>query len=122
MDFVVHRLRINLVDGSTNLATTTNISGSTFTSDAVDIQGFSLYCIQFSYNSVSTAAATLTVQGSADGLVWTDVDCSVAPVSASASSRLLNVEKAGYAFVRIKVAPSTGTVSGFKAIINGKVL
>lgn len=122
MDLVVHRLRKNLANDSTTLTSTINISGSTFTSASVDIQGFSLYCIQFSYNSVSTAAATLTVQGSADGLIWTDVDSSIAAVSASASSRLLNVEKAGYAYVRIKVAPSTGTVNGFKAIINGKVL
>jgi len=93
-----------------------------FTSESIDIQGFSLYCVQFSNTSVTTAAATITVQGSADGLIWTDVDSSIAAVSATASSRLLNVEKAGYAFVRVKVSPSTGTVNGFKAIINGKVL
>jgi len=122
MDLVVHRLRKNLVNNSIDLTSTIVVSGSVFTSESIDIQGFSLYCVQFSNTSVTTAAATITVQGSADGLIWTDVDSSIAAVSATASSRLLNVEKAGYAFVRVKVSPSTGTVNGFKAIINGKVL
>jgi ABC-type ATPase involved in cell division len=122
MDFVVHKTKRNLTANNYSLTDSRLVIGSVYTSDPVDIQGFSLYSVQTSYDNVDTAPATLRIQGSNDNEIWTDVDVSICSVSLSSNSRLLNVEKAGYSLVRLTIDPGVGSVTNFKAILNGKVL
>lgn len=96
-----------------------NINASVdYTSNPVDINGFVLYSIQFSWSVFSAPACSIYTEGSNDGEVWTAIDTFV-PFGVT-GSRLLNVEKAAYARVRVRYVQSGGA-GAIKAILNGKV-
>lgn len=101
-----------------NIKLLNNVSAaSNQTSDALDINSFVLYAIQFSWASFS-GTATFYTEGSNDGTIWTVVDSFIP--SGSSGSRLLNVEKAAYAKVRIRYT-QTGGAGTILAVLNGKV-
>ena len=96
-----------------------NISAaSDYTSNALNINDFVLYCVQFSWTGFSAPTCALYTEGSNDGTIWTIVD-SFIPSNGS-GSRLLNVEKASYAYVRLRYTQSGGAGT-IKATLNGKV-
>lgn len=96
-----------------------NVSAaSNYTSTSVNINDFVLYAIQFSWAGFSATSPTLYTEGSNDGTIWTVVDSFIP--SGSSGSRLLNVEKAGYAYVRVRYTQSAGAGT-IKAVLNGKV-
>lgn len=96
-----------------------NINASSdYTSNSININGFVLYSIQFSWSAFSAPACTIYTEGSNDGEVWTSIDAFV-PFGIT-GSRLLNVEKAAYAQVRVRYVQSGGA-GAIKAILNGKV-
>lgn len=96
-----------------------NISGaSSYTSSSLNINDFVLYAIQFSWTGVTVAGSVYT-ESSNDGTIWTVVDSFIPSIGVG--SRMLNVEKAGYAYVRVRYASAAGTNGTFKAILNGKV-
>ena len=111
MDFVVHKSKITMCSGQ-------SLSAS-FTTASVDIQSYSLYALQFSWSGYSTGSVTVETQGSNDDTTFTTIDSFI--ISTNPTSYILNVEKAGYSNVRVKVTSSSGTGT-LTAIINGKVL
>lgn len=95
-----------------------NVSaGSNQTSDVLDINSFVLYAIQFSWSGFS-GSATFYTEGSNDGDIWTVVDSFIP--SGTTGSRLLNVEKAAYAKVRVRYVRTTGAGT-LLVTLNGKV-
>lgn len=93
-------------------------ANANFTSNALDINDFVLYAIQFSWSGFSAPTSALFTEGSNDGTIWTIVDSFIP--SSGTGSRLLNVEKAAYAYVRVRYTQSGGA-GIIKAILNGKV-
>ena len=107
----VHHLgKFTLLDGIN--------ASSNYTSAPLDINSFVLYAIQFSWTGFSAATANIYTEGSNDGNTWTVVDGFIP--STGTASRLLNVEKAAYAFVRVRYTQTTGSGT-ITAILNGKV-
>ena len=93
-------------------------AASDYTSNTLNINDFVLYCIQFSWAGFSAPTCSLYTEGSNDGNIWTVVDSFIP--NGSSGSRLLNVEKAGYAFVRVRYTQS-GAAGTINAVLNGKV-
>lgn len=93
-------------------------ANANYTSDALNINDFVLYCVQFSWTGFSAATCALYTEGSNDGTIWTMVDSFIP--SGSSGSRLLNVEKAAYAYVRLRYTQSGGA-GNITAKLNGKV-
>lgn len=110
-DFVVHKLNIKLLN---------NIDASLNTeSDPIDIQSISLYCVHVSWSGFSAVNPVITVSASnslSEPFVQVDSFIPVGPTG----GRLLNVEKAGYAYVKISYSADSGAGS-ITASINGKV-
>lgn len=117
MDIIVHKCNVKLIDAQSAALTS-------IVSDPVNIQSFSLYCVQVSFSSTFNAVSPeIKILGS------NSVDepfVSVAtytPVAAggTAYSYMLNVEKAGYALVKVSYtcASGAGTIT---ATLNGKVI
>jgi len=93
-------------------------ASSNYTSSSLNINDFVLYAIQFSWTGFSATSCVMYTEGSNDSSVWTAVDTFVP--SGTTGSRILNVEKAGYAYVRVRYTQSGGA-GIIKAILNGKV-
>lgn len=93
-------------------------ASSDYISNSIDINGFVLYSIQFSWSAFSAPACAVYTEASNDGNAWTAVDTFV-PFGIT-GSRMLNVEKAAYAYVRVRYVQSGGAGT-IKAILNGKV-
>lgn len=112
MDFVVHRLNKKLLDGVN--------ASSSHTSDALDIQSFSLYCAQFSWSGFSAVDPVIKILAS-NSLSEPFVEIDTYVPAGTTGGRLVNVEKAGYAYVKISYTCSSGA-GVITASINGKVL
>lgn len=93
-------------------------ASSNYISNPLNINDFVIYCVQFSWDSFFAPTCALYTEGSNDGSTWTIVD-SFIPSNGS-GSRLLNVEKAAYAYVRLRYTQSGGAGT-IKAVLNGKV-
>lgn len=93
-------------------------ASSNYISNSLNINDFVLYCIQFSWAGFSAPTSAIYTEGSNDNTTWTAVDTFIP--SGTTGSRLLNVEKAGYAYVRLRYTQSGGAGT-IKAILNGKV-
>jgi hypothetical protein len=117
MDIIVHKCNVKLLDNI-------DASQTSVVSEALDIQSFSLYCAQFVFSSNFAS-----VDGKIQVLVSNDknapfvaVDTHAAPNATGTSySYLINVEKAGYAFVKLKYSCTSG-VGTITGIVNGKVI
>ena len=116
MDFVVHKLNVKLTDEQ--------IATANYTSEPFNIQSFSLFCIHFYWENIAftTLAPTIDVYGS------NSLDAPFASLgvgfalSAGNNSSLLNVEKAGYAYIKIVYNKRDATAGKVSAIINAKVI
>lgn len=93
-------------------------ASSNFTSNALNINDFVIYCIQFSWSTFSSPTSALYTEASNDGNIWTSIDSFIP--TAGSGSRILNVEKAAYAYVRVRYTQSGGS-GNITAILNGKV-
>lgn len=115
MDIVVHRCTVKLVD---NVSAT-----SDYQTEAFNIQNFSLFCIQVEWDNV-TYAGTLPLvdifgSNTLDGRY---VSLRAATVINGTNATLINIEKAGYGFIKI-VYKANGALTGtFSANINAKVV
>src|SRR5574343_537016 len=109
MDFIVHKCKIPMCSSQA--------LNANYTSDAVNIQSFSLYAIQFVWSGYTTGTVTIYTEASNDGTNFTVVDSFI--ISTDPTSYILNVEKAGYEQVRIRVAQTSGTGT-LTATLNGK--
>jgi hypothetical protein len=93
-------------------------ASSNYISSSLNINDFVIYCVQFSWSGFSAPTSALYTEGSNDGNVWSIVDSFIP--SGSTGSRLLNVEKAAYAYVRLRYTQSGGA-GNITATLNGKV-
>ena len=117
MDFIVHKCNVKLFDAE-------NASQTSIVSDAVNIQSFSLFSVQFVFSSTFTAVTpVIKVLASNDENAPFFVVDTYNPGAAGGTSYsyLLNVQKAGYAFVKVsyQCASGSGTIT---ATLNGKVI
>jgi len=89
-------------------------------STEINISSISCYAIQCSWtNFTGDTTERIITSGSNDGVIWTAVDTFVP--SGSTGNRLLNVEKAGYRFVKLSYTQGITTGTLF-ATISGKVI
>lgn len=96
--------------------TTTGFAQPNITSDGVDIR----YCYGFSvgYKWVSTtAAATIKLQESLDGIVWVDVADSTVTINNNSSSSIIHFDAKYSSFVRAVLTYTSGTVTSAEATI-----
>ena len=92
-----------------------NMSADT-DSDAFDIGACSLYSIQYSWVG-SSGTRSVSAQCSNDGVIWTNFD--TFSITNSDDSRMLNVERAAYPFIRISYTQTTG-VGDLTIVVHGK--
>jgi hypothetical protein len=116
MDFVVHKLNVKLTDEQA--------ADANYTSEPFNIQSFSLFCVQFYWEDIafSTLAPTLDIYGSNSlDAPFSSINVGFA-LSAGDNSSLVNVEKAGYAYIKIVYNKRDATAGKVSAIINAKVI
>lgn len=113
MDLIVHKLNVKLLDNI-------NASSTSVLSDPISIQGFSLYCVHYSWSGFSAVDPLLEILGS-NSLDQPFVTIDNYIPSGITGGRLVNVEKAGYAYVKIKWS-CTSANGAITASINGKVI
>ncbi len=117
MDIIVHKCNVTLFDAEA-------ASQTSVVSEAFNIQSFSLYAAQFVFSSDFNAVdPEIKVLGSNDkDAPFAAVDTYVPSAAGGTSySYLLNVEKAGYAFVKFSYTCASG-VGTITATLNGKVI
>ena len=117
MDIIVHKCNVTLLDAE-------DASQTSVVSEPFNIQSFSLYCVQVSFSSTFNAVdPEIKIMGSNSlDAPFVAVDI-YTPSSAggTAYSYMLNVEKAGYAFVKVSYTCASG-VGSITATLNGKVI
>lgn len=111
MNAVVHQINQKVLDAVS--------MASNQTSAVVELKEFSLFCVQYVITGFSATTATLDLQASNDGINYVSVQ-SITPTLATEND-MINVEKAGYNFVRVQYT-QTGGAGTLTVIINGKVL
>ena len=112
MDIIVHRLYKKLLDGVS--------ASSNHLSDALDIQSFSLYCVQYSWSGFSAVNPLIKIYAS-NNLSEPFVEIDSYVPAGTTGGRIVNVEKAGYALIKIGYSCSSGA-GIITASVNGKVL
>lgn len=112
MDFIVHRLNKKMLDGVS--------AASNHLSDALDIQGFSLYCVQYSWSGFSAVNPLIKIYAS-NSLSEPFIEIDSYVPAGTTGGRIVNVEKAGYALIKIGYSCSSGAGT-ITASVNGKVL
>lgn len=113
MDLIVHKLNVKLLDNI-------NASSTSVLSDAISIQGFSLYCVHYNWSAFSAIDPLLEILASNSLDQPFSVVDSYIP-SGTTGNRLVNVEKAGYAYIKIKWS-CTSASGAITASVNGKVI
>jgi Flp pilus assembly protein TadG len=82
-------------------------AATSFTASGIDLGDFVMYSVQASFTG-SDVAGTFKLQASNDGTNFTDISGATASVTSSGTA-LLNVENAGYRFVRADWTYTSGT-------------
>jgi hypothetical protein len=116
-DLIVHKQNTLFFDSQT-------VSGA-ITSDPININGYSLYCVQHVWSGAS-GSWQIIVEGTnfntSDDAYYTTVDITnITASNVPTGNRMLNVEKAGYAYVRVRIAHTSGGGT-LTSLLNGKVL
>ena len=115
MEMVINKANVRVFDG-VNL-------NSNQTSVLFELRQNSLYCVQHKWSGF-TGTVTIYTEGtnfmdSTDDTEWFQVDTCV--LNTGTGTRGINVEKAGYPFVRVRIVQTSGTGT-LTTIINAKVL
>jgi hypothetical protein len=86
------------------------------------INGYSLYCIQHIWSGASGSWSVIVegsnVPGNKTDSDYSAIDTTV--ISTASGNRLINVERAGYSFVRVRIAYTSGGGT-LTSILNAKV-
>lgn len=90
------------------------------TSASKQIDGMTCYAVQYIWTTF-VGTATIYTEGSNTGKsdAWTAVDTFL-PTTGTTSNRLLNVEKAGYRYVRVRYVIGGASSGALTVTINGK--
>lgn len=115
MEIIINKANVRLFD-EINMNTNT-------TSEIFEVKGTSLFCIQHKWTS-KTGTVTVLLQGSnfpssTSDSDYFDIDSYVIPNGSD--TRGINYEKAGFAFIRLKLTQTSGTGT-ITTIVNAKVL
>ncbi len=114
---VVHQQNTNFLDNFTVSANST--------SDPINIDAYSLYCVQHVWSGASGSFQIIIEASNFDtdeDQYYTTIDITNVTVANSpVGNRMVNVEKAGYAFVRIRIAFTSGGAT-LTSKLNGKIL
>lgn len=90
------------------------------TSSSINIQNITCYAIQCYWTGFSAGGSeTIYTEASNDDVNYTTIDAFIP--SGTSNSNMLNVEKAGYRFVRIRYVPNGGTGT-LSVTVSGKVI
>lgn len=110
-DYVIHRLYTKLLDGVD--------AGSSVDSEPFNIQSISLYNLQASWKEFSAVNPLITLSGS-NSLDEPFIQIDAVIPSGTTGGRLVNVEKAGYAYIKVSYSCDSGS-GEITVSINGKV-
>lgn len=110
-DFVVHKLNIKILDNVD--------AGTSIESEPINIQSISLYCLQVTWNSFSAINPEVSLLGS-NSLDENFVQIDGFIPNGITGGRLVNVEKAGYAYIKVLYSCTSGS-GQLTVSINGKV-
>jgi hypothetical protein len=89
--------------------------------DAISIQSLTCYAVQTSWTGLTVSGGeSIATWSSNDGEIWS-VEDNFIPAGTT-GNRMLNVEKAGYRFVKIVYTPGPSTVGTLLVTISGKVI
>lgn len=115
MDLILHRLNKNLLDSVD--------ASSNVTSEILETQGFSLFCVHHYWSGVSFsgAAPVLDIQGS-NSLNAPFVSIKAIALTVGGNASLINNEKAGFAYLKIVYTANSATTGVLTSNINAKVL
>lgn len=110
-DFIINKLNVKLLNAVS--------AGTTILSDSLDIQGISFYSFQTSWSGFSAVSPVVTLYAS-NSLTEPFVQIDSFIPSGTTGGRIVNVERAGYAYLKVgySCASGAGTLT---ASINGKV-
>jgi hypothetical protein len=91
-------------------------------SNSISIEGLTCYAVQYKWISF-VGNATIYTEGSNTGLddEWTSVDTFL-PTTGTTANRMLNVEKAGYRYVRVRYVVNSTSSGTIKVTLSGKVI
>lgn len=110
-DYIIHKLNIKLLENVN--------AGTNYESAPLNIQSISLYCLQATWSGLSAVNPVIALYGSNNlDETFIQID-SFIPVG-SVGGRLINVEKAGYAYIKVAYTCSSGS-GVINVSINGKV-
>jgi hypothetical protein len=108
---IVHQLNKKLLD---NVSVAVSQS-----SDAININSYSLYAMQYDWSGYA-GTTIVFLEISCNGTSWVELD--KYNILTANDSRMLNIEKAGYAWIRVRLLDPGTSIGNFTATINGKVL
>jgi hypothetical protein len=111
MNLVIHQLNKKLFE---NHDMTTDES-----SEVININNFALFAIQYVTDSFAGTGFDVNLEVSNDGENFAIMDTFSGTADAN---HMINVEKAGYSFVRVSLVGDTVTAGTLTVIFNGKVL
>ena len=90
-------------------------------SDTQSIQSITCYAVQAYWDSFTgNGTERIITEGSNDAINWSTLDSFIP--TGTTNSRMLNVEKAGYAYVRIHYTCDGGAVGNLTTRLSGKVI
>ena len=93
------------------------------TSVVSSIEGMTCYAVQYTWVSF-VGNITIYTEGSNDNdddNTWTPVDTFL-PTTGTSTNRLLNVEKAGYRYLRVRFVVNSASTGTLKVTLNAKVI
>lgn len=89
-------------------------------SSAINCEEVISYAVQFVWDNGSGLAGNIYLEGSNNGVNFTQITDSILPISGTSGSHLINVEKPSYSFVRLSVDISAGSLTTGICQINAK--
>lgn len=116
MDIIVHKLNDNLIKN--------HPATSDLTTEAFNIQSFSLFCIHHDWKNITyiTNAPTLDVYGSNSlDLPFVSLGVGIA-LSTTTNGYLANFEKSGFAYIQIVYKAKGATGGTISTNINAKII
>jgi uncharacterized protein YxjI len=112
MNLIIHQINQKLFD---NHDMTSDES-----SDSININNYSLYAVQYIFDSFAGIGFDVNLEVSNDGENFSVLDTFTS--TDASGSFMVNVEKAGYSFVRVSLEGDTVTAGNLTVIFNGKML
>lgn len=107
---IIHQLNKKLFENQT--------VSTSITSEAININAYSLYAVQHVWTG-ATGTWSIIIEVSNNGVNFDPVD--VTNVTGTSGSRMVNVEKAGYSWVRVRVNYTSGGGT-LETTFNSKIL